>query len=887
MKIGPYELGDLIGEGGMGRVYRARDTRLQRDVAIKILPDAFAADPARVARFEREAQLLASLSHPNIGAIYGFAEADSTSRLSCALVLELIEGPTLADRIAKGRIPIDDARTIARQIADALEAAHEKGIVHRDLKPSNIKLRPDGTAKVLDFGLAKMCDTPGSDVGLSGSPTKLVASMAGMIVGTAAYMAPEQAKGRDADRTADIWAFGCVLFEMVTGHPAFQGDSVGEVLANVLKTDPDWKALPGEAPESIRRLLRRCLERDPRKRLQHIGDARLEIDEPSAAVPSDVVSIRSARLERAAWVATVLIAAVAAALVFRSRPTSPPAEVRLEVTAPRTSDPVSLALSADGTKIVFAGSGDQGEQLWIRSLDSLSARPLDGTANARLPFWAPDGRAIAFFADGKLKRMDLETGTIRALTTAVNGFGATWNRDDVILVAPLATGPIERLPATGGEPIRVTHVEPQQQGHRSPYFLPDGRHFLYYALGISPEARGVYVGNLDGPANDRRVLDADAGAVYAAGYLFFVRQGALFAQRFDPDKMTLDGEPSPITEQIVPADRIAVSFQTSAAISASDAGVVAYRRGSSAQTARQLVWFDRAGTPKSRLGASMDTISNLSLSPDGRSIVLGRSLNGNVDIWLVDATRGTPIRLTTDPRIDSFPIWSPDGSRVLFESYAGGRSGDLYEKAVAGNQAQTLLVETTDAKFPTDWSRDGTVLFQSLDAKTGFDIWAFKRDGDRKPSAVVRTDADERHGQFAPDGRRIAYESNETGRFEVYVQAFPSAGRKIPISTNGGVQPRWRGDGRELFYLTPDSRVMSVTFGSDAAAIEPAPPKALFATNVAIGSNVGGMQYTVTPDGQHFLVSTMVGEVSNNTSPIAIVMNWKPKLAGESATGPR
>ena len=878
MKIGPYEIGELLGEGGMGRVYRARDPRLGRDVAIKVLPEALVADSARIARFQREAQALASLNHPNIGAIYGFEEerpSTGEGQSVGALVLELIEGPTLANRVQRGPIPLDEALPIARQIADALDAAHEKGIVHRDLKPSNIKLRPDGTVKVLDFGLAKMCDTPGSDAGLSRSPTMLIASMPGMIVGTAAYMAPEQAKGRDADRTADIWAFGCVLFEMLTGHPVFQGDSVGEVLANVLKTDPDWQALPGETPESIRRLLRRCLERDPRKRLQHIGDARLEIDERPAAVPSATVPARRVWLERAAWAATVMIAAAASAFVFRSRPTSPPAEVRLEVTAPRTSDPVSLALSPDGTKIVFAGSGDQGEQLWIRSLDSLSARPLGGTSNARLPFWSRDGRAIAFFADGKLKRMDLESGTTRALTTAVNGFGGTWNRDDVILVAPLATGPIERLPATGGEPIKVTHVEPQQQGHRSPYFLPDGRHFLYYALGISPEARGVYVGSLDGTANDRRVLDADAAAVYAAGYLFFVRQGALLAQRFDPDKLALEGAPSPLAEQVARADRIAISFQTSAAIAASDDGVIAYRSGSSAQTARQLLWFDRAGASKGKLGEAMDTISNLSLSPDGRSIALGRSLNGNIDIWLVDATRGTPIRLTTDPKIDNHPIWSTDGSHVLFESYAGGRSGDLYEKAVAGSQEQALLLETSEAKFPTDCSRDGMVLFGSLDAKTGFDIWAFKPDGDRKPFAVVRTDADERLGQFSPDGRWIAYESNETGRFEVYVQAFPSAGRKIPISTSGGVQPRWRRDGRELFYLTLDSRLMSVDIVSNTAAIEPAPPKALFATNIVIGSNIGGMQYAVEPDGQRFLVSTVVGDVSN-TSPIAIVMNWKP-----------
>jgi len=871
MKLGPYELGDLIGEGGMGRVYRARDTRLQRDVAIKILPDAFAADPARVARFEREAQFLASLSHPNIGAIYGFEEADAGSRRSCALVLELIEGPTLADRIAKGRIPIDDARAIARQIADALEAAHEKGIIHRDLKPSNIKVRPDGTVKVLDFGLAKMQDSTAAGADLSRSPTMMTSSMPGTIVGTAAYMAPEQAKGREPGRVVDVWAFGCVVYEMLAGRPVFSGDTLSEVLAEVLKTDPDWRALPPDTPESIKRLLRRCLERDPKKRLQHIGDARLELDEPaSTAAASAPATGRSVWRDRAGWVMAGLIALTAGVLLLRPRTLqAPPAEVRLDITAPGTPDPVSLALSPDGTKIAFSGSGDQGMALWIRSLDSTAARPIAGVSNARLPFWSADGRSIGFFADGKLKRVDLETDTVRSLTSAVNGFGATWNRDDVILFAPLATGPIERLAAIGGNPTPVTRIEPQQQGHRSPFFLPDGRHFLYYALGATPESSGVYVASIDGVPTSRRVLDTDGGAVFGAGYLFFVRRGDLLAQRFDADALALQGT------AITVAEHVATNAQSAVAISVSTTGVIAYRSGPATQSTRQLAWFDRAGRLLGTVGEQMNTISNPTLSPDGHSVAFGRTLNGNIDIWIADAVRGTPIRLTSDPKIDNFPIWSPDGSRVVFESYAGGEAGDLYDKAISGGDDQRLLVSTAAAKFPTDASSDGIVLFQTLDPQTGFDIWAFRSAGDRKPFPVIRTNAEERLGQFAPDGRWVVYESNETGRFEVYVQAFPTAGRKIPVSTDGGGQPRWRRDGRELFYVALDNRLMSVPVEISHDSIVPQKPTPLFSTNIVTIFGVNGLQYCVSADGQRFLISSAAGDVSNNTSPIAVILNWR------------
>jgi Tol biopolymer transport system component len=871
VRIGPYEVGDLIGEGGMGRVYRAHDTRLHRDVAIKILPDAFVADSARVARFQREAQLLASLSHPNIAAIYGLEEAAPAGAMSCALVLELVEGPTLADRIAQGPIPPDEALAIARQIVAAIEAAHDTGIIHRDLKPSNVKLRPDGAVKVLDFGLAKMREPPAAAAGLTQSPTVLTASMPGMIVGTAGYMAPEQAKGRDADHRADIWAFGCVLYEMLAGRTVFDGETISEVLAGVLKSEPDWHRLPLDTPENIRRLLRRCLERDVRKRLQHIGDARLELDEPASLTVSVPAHRAPVWRERAAWATAAVLAVAALIAVMRPQQESARPERRLEIAAPGTPDPPSLAVSPDGNKIAYAGNSDQGVVLWLRDLDAAASHPLAGTGNARLPFWSPDSRSIAFFADGKLKRVDLDTGAIRSLTTAVNGFGGTWNRQDLILVAPLATGAIEAIPAAGGEPKAVTRVAPQQQGHRLPYFLPDGRHFLYHASGASPDTRGIYVGQLDNPDASKRLFDADTGAAFAGGFLYFERQGALFAQRFDPDTLSLQSSPQQVAEQV------ATNTQSSASFSVSSVGVIAYRGGLSAQTARQLAWFDRTGKSLGPLGEPMSAISNLTLSHDDRMVALGRSLNGNVDIWLVDAVRGTPIRLTSDPKIDNFPIWSADGSHVVFESYASGNSGDLYEKGVAGNLDQRLLVSTPEAKFPTDCFRDGTILYQTLDAKTGFDIWAFRQTGDRRPFPVLRTEAEERLAHFSPDGRWIAYESNETGRFEVYVQAFPPAGRKIAISTSGGGQPRWRRDGRELFYLMLDGRLAAVPMTWTGDSIEPAVPTPLFQTQVVTMFGVNGMQYDVSTDGQRFLVSSAAGGLSNNTAPISIVLNWNPK----------
>jgi Tol biopolymer transport system component len=880
-RIGTYEIIDAIGAGGMGEVYRARDTKLRREIAIKILPEMFASDAGRVARFQREAELLATLNHPHIAAIYG--TDDSSGVL--ALVLELIEGETLAERIERGALPLDDALAIARQLVDALEAAHDRGIVHRDLKPANIKVTPDGSVKVLDFGLAKIAEAggvAGSGSGgapLSMSPTLSVhATGAGVILGTAAYMAPEQARGKPVDRRVDIWAFGCVLFEMLTGRQTFGGDTVSDAVAAILRGDVDWNALPEPMPPAIVRLLRRCLEKDPQKRLPHIGVARLEIgealsDAPPARPSPPPVTFRR---ERVVWLAVAaVLGSIAAALIVRTA--QPPPDARpfqLEVTTPPTPDAMSFAIAPDGEHLVFAAQSAGAQRLWVRSLESGAVRALAGTDDARNPFWSPDSRSIGFFARAKLKRIDLESGSIRELTNAVNSFGGAWNRDDVIVFSGNATGPLMRVAASGGAVEPVTVLEPGQLSHRTPSFLPDGRHFLFYATGPA-DARGVSVGQIDGGAA-RRLFDADSAAIYSANHLLYVRRSTMFAQPFDAARLNVGGQAIAIANDVG-------TPPSAAPCSASDNGVITYRAGAIAGL-RQLAWLDRSGKELGLIGELMST-SSLALSPDDRWIAVSRSVDGNPDIWLFDADRGRPLRLTSDPAIQISPIWSPDSSHVTFQSHQDG-PGDLYGMPVSGSHdAPTLLLreaEGSTGTFPNDWSPDGTVLlFQTFDRSTRFDIWALPQHGDRKPFPVVRTQFDEKDAQFSPDGKWIAYSSDESGRMEVYAQRFPGPGGKIAISTSGGAQARWRRDGRELFYLAPDSRLMAVPITFSREAIDPGAPVPLFAAHVgSVAQGIARPQFAVTADGQRFVLNTLSDEA--NVSPITVVVNWA-RRAGDAS----
>ena len=871
-RLGAYTVDAPLGAGGMGEVYRARDTTLGRDVALKVLPDAFATDPDRLARFKREAQVLASLNHPNIAAIHGFEDGNGVS----ALVLEFVDGSTLADRIAQGPIPLDQALSIARQMADAVDAAHEHGVIHRDLKPSNIKLRPDGTVKVLDFGLAKALDADGTSGDPSQSPTITSPALTrmGVVLGTAAYMSPEQARGRAADKRSDVWAFGCVLYEMLSGTRAFGGAETSDTIAAVLRADPEWAALPASVPDAIVRLLHRCLEKDHTRRLRDIGDARLEIDEAQRAPRRGAPEASGAwrHRERLAWIAVVVVVAAAGAAAWWLAPRATPgSEVRVDIATPPTADDVSLALSPDGERIAFVATTDGQPRLWLRSLDSVVARPLAGTEGAAYPFWSPDGRSIAFFANNTLKRIDVAGGPAQTLTNTSPGRGGTWNRDGVILFASL-DGALRRVSDKGGESTVVTHVDtPRQMNHRFPQFLPDGQHFLLYVRG-APDVQGVYVASLDGTP-PRRLLGADSAAWYTSGHIFFIRQGALLAQSFDAARLEPTGDAAAIAEPIA-VDATGLG----AALSVSTAGPVAYR-AASASGGRQLVWFDRSGAEIRKVG-SPDTATLLhpELSADGRRVAVARNVNGNQDVWIVETARGVLNPFTFDAAIEDYPIWSPDARHVIFQSNRKG-AFDLYMKSTSGDGGETMLLSTPTFKSPTDWSPDGRfVLYRTTDPETGYDLWALPLDSKTQPFPLAQTNAEERDGQFSPDGRWIAYQSNESGRFEIYVQAFPKPQERWRISTNGGAQVRWRHDGRELFYLALDGQLMAVPLRLDSQGqtVDAGTPVPLFRPRLVGGAvrGVNRQQYAVSSDGREFLINTPTEDTP--VSPITLILNWKP-----------
>jgi eukaryotic-like serine/threonine-protein kinase len=869
-KLGPYEIVAPLGAGGMGEVYRAKDSKLKREVAIKVLPDMFSRDGERIARFQREAEVLASLNHPHIAAIHNSDELGE----SRFLVMELVEGETLAQRLARGAMPLDAALRAATQIAEALEAAHDKGVIHRDLKPANIKITPDGKVKVLDFGLAKIGEAPGRDADLSNSPT--ISSMPGIILGTAAYMSPEQAKGEEAGRASDVWAFGCVLYEMLSARPVFEGKSAAEILGGVFKQEPDWQRLPAATPEPIKRLLRRCLQKEEKLRIRDMRDVRIDIEDVRSGAYSDGQpgQGKSQLRSRLVWVSAVVVAAlVGAAIVLALQPSRTLPEMRVDITAPPSSSPASFAISPDGQKIVYAGVTETGSRLLLRSLDSVIAKPLTGTEEATFPFWSPDGRSIGFFAGGKLKRVDIDGSSLQILANVSVGRGGSWNREGVIIFAPAAgTTPVLRISATGGEPVPVTRVDPSRpQIHYFPQFLPDGRHFIYYVPG-SPDVRGVYVGQLDG-LETRRLFDADASAVYAStGQLLFVRQGTLFAQNFDASKLVTSGTPFAVAEQVIVEGRPSVL-----ALSASAAGPLAYRAGSAASSGmRQLAWIDRSGKELEKIGP-LTTGVNPAISPDGRQVALRRVVDGNDDIWLLDIGRSVLSRFTFDPANDADALWSPDAGRIVFSSNRKG-AYDLYMKSTTGPGNEELLLASTQNKVATDWSPDGRfVVYRSNDSKMSYDIWALPIDGDRKPIPVVQTNFDERDAQFSPDGKWIAYQSNESGRFEIYVQPFGVTGNKLQVSTNGGAQVRWRRDGKELFYIALDGRLMAVpvTLSSNAYGAEAGTPVPLFVTHIggAVQSPLKH-QYVVSPDGQRFLMSTVPEEAA---APITVILNWKAR----------
>ena len=695
-------------------------------------------------------------------------------------------------------------------------------------------------------------------------------TQAGIVLGTAAYMSPEQARGQVADKRSDMWAFGCVLFEMLTGKRAFAGDGVSDTIAAVLRGEPDWAALPARAPARIRTLLRRCLEKDRKRRLRDIGDAAIEIqdvsEEREAKVPS---RDKSTRRERMLVISTALLTcALAAAFgAWFLRPPAPVPELRVaEITTPRTSDPWSFAISPDGRRLAFVADSDGQSTLWVRHLDAARVEALPGTEGARRPFWSPDSRSVAFFASNGLKRIEARGGSVQTVTTAIGGITGAWGPDGNILFSSTAAPSLLRVNAAGGTAEPATKLTAGSTGHGHPQFLPGGRQFLFF-VGGPDTVRGVYLGSLDSFAVTRVLASDTQGAYVAPGWLLFARQGALLAHRFDVGRRTLSGEP------ITVADSVAVDSITGAgAFSTSDSGVMAYRTARPALT--QLLWFDRSGNALGTFGSPEQAgLSTFTLSPDGRRVAAERTVQNETDVWLLDSTRPTRFTRAARGSVTRVPVWSRDGRRVAFESVGPG-SVKLAAKPPGGGE-EDVLFESPQLKVPSDWSTDGRfLLYYTPDPKSGTDLWVWPRDTG-VPVVFLKTEANELWGQFSPDGRWVAYQSNETGAFEIYVRPFSGPGEPFPISTGGGVYPRWSRDGKELYYIAPDAKIMAVPIRAPATMFDAGVPAPLFQTRrVGGGLNLTGRghQYDVTDDGR-FLINV---DADSNAPPITLMLNWKP-----------
>jgi eukaryotic-like serine/threonine-protein kinase len=871
--IAHYRLTSKLGEGGMGEVWQATDTKLRREVAIKLLPEVFAQDSDRMARFSREAQVLASLNHPNIATIYGVEE--------CALVMELVEGPTLANRIAQGPIPLDEALAVARQIAEALEAAHEKGIVHRDLKPANIKLTSEGQVKVLDFGLAQVAPASGDDLTESSPTLTLRATQAGIILGTAAYMAPEQARGKTVDKRADIWAFGVVLCEMLTGQRLFAGDDVTSVLASVVKDEPDWARYPG----SVQKLIRRCLEKDPKRRLRDIGDAMALVEERTETAGG------SGSTSRWLWGVTAVAClgtAVFAFLYLRQKPAVPAEVVRFQIRLPdkvRFNGGATIVLSPDGRHAAFSAV-EAGKQpgVWVQDLDKLEAHALPGTTTGPIPppfFWSPDSRFVVYSENSsKLAKADVMGGPVQYICDKPGPpVGGGWNKNDVIIFGSTNSG-LWRVPATGGKPVPLTVLDKDERQHELPSFLPDGKHFLYLRISSDGEESGIYVGSLDDAPeqkNKKRVLANGFGAAFVAsgdgraGNLLFMRESTLMAQPFDPASLELSGTALPIAEGVGSA------YET-AFFSASH-GVLVYR-GALAQREAQLTWLDQQGKVVEKVGEP-GPIGLARLSPDGTKVAFAKSPRGgtDLDLWIIDLTRSTSTRFTFGNQVPAAtPVWSPDGAEIVFSSKLDGVA-QLYKKPADGSKGEELLLRTGEHKRPVDWSPDGRFLLYITSDTVAFiieHIWVLPMQGDRTPFPFENTRFNESRAHFSPDGRWISYDSNESGRPDVYVREFlPSAGGakmggKWMVSKDGGRGMQWRSDGKELLYRGLEGQVMSVSVDT-TRTFQAGTPRELFRYPVGTG-------LMATGDLKRLLVAAPVEQAIPQS--FTVMLNWDGGMKG-------
>ena len=878
-RVGPYEIVGALGAGGMGEVYRARDPRLARDVAIKALPQEFSGDSDRVARFQREAQVLASLNHPHIASIYGIEEIEGSSRF---LVLELVEGETLAGTLSAGRVALDRALTMARQIADALEAAHAKGIVHRDLKPANIGLTHDGLVKVLDFGIAKTMAPEDTE----SAPTLAQVTRAGVVVGTAAYMSPEQARGLPIDKRTDIWAFGCLLYEMVTGRRAFDGETTSDVMVAVLERQPDWTVLPPTMSPRIQWLLERCLAKDPRQRLHDIADARIEIDE-ALSQPADAIALtsRASQRERVAWTVAGLSLLALFAMVALNRvgsrdapaaalPTHTASILLPDDLRPAGPSAGRFALSPDGRQLAIVAADSAGtSRLYIRRLESRAAQPLGGTEGAAFPFWSPDSRFVAFLAQGQLKKIAVTGGEVVTLAEAAFGAPGAWNQDDVILFTPRGNAPLFRVSASSGTPVEATTLVEATGDvqHSFPFFLPDGRHFLFFVVGgkagqIAP--RGVYLGSLDGSSPIRPLVEGATNSQYANGQLIFLRGGVLFAQPFDVERLQLHGEAKPLVTQVQSVDRSASGV--TGAFTVSQTGVLAYQSDSRFLT--QLTWFDRRGNRLSTIG-DLGDYTDVALARDGLRVATS-VMNPAVatrDLWTFDVARGLGERLTFGPEDDFGPNWSPDGSRVLFSSRREG-SIHIYEKQSRGSMTETLVREDDLGKFNPHPSPDGQHLVYV--AGGGIigrsDIWVVSRSEAASARPFVETPFIESQPQFSPDGRWVAFMSNKSGRFEVYVAPFPQGQPETLVSAAGGSLPRWNRNNREIFYVAPDGMLTVVDVQSSNDSFDVGSPRRLFPIRSRPG-RLDAFPYDLAPTGDRIVVNAFVEEQS---PPITLIVNW-------------
>jgi len=907
-----YRIVERIGAGGMGEVYRATDTKLGRDVALKVLPEVFARDAERMARFRREAQLLASLNHPNIATIHGLEESNG----QCALVMELVEGPTLAEKIgvAQGSpsspaafrvegpqrrkagvaLQIDESLHIAKQIAEGLEYAHERGIIHRDLKPANVKVRPDGTVKILDFGLAKALEETPAAGSINTSPTiSAAATREGIILGTAAYMSPEQARGKPVDKRADIWAFGVVLYEMFTGQRLFSGETVSDTLAAVITKEPDWEALPVTTPTPVQKLVRRCLHKDPKWRLRDIGEARIAIEE--ALDPSKAVAVNEAglvqplttrRTRTIIWSLAVL-AALSLAITFWSllrAPSSPTRPiVRLSVTLPPSErlglglTPV-LALSPDGSRLVYVASRAGTNQLYVRSIDRTEATPIPGTEGGESPFFAPDGQSVGFFAEGKLKSVSMSGGAPSTLCSAVTARGASWGADGNIIFTPsLAFSGLFRVSANGGTPQGLTRpdLKKGEISHRWPEILPGGQAVLFtsWTGGNFDDARIEVLSLRTG--EQRVVLQGGTDARYIpTGHLVYGRAGELWAAPFDLKRLQVTGPPVSILQGVTMRSTTgAVEFTSSID------GSLAYVPGAPKGGEGTLVWVDRTGAAQA-LPAPPRVYTAPRLSPDGRRVALGITAPTQ-GLWVYDLTRGTLTRLA-ETGLVPFPIWTPDGNRLAFTlpghqlpSEAQGAFWNIFWMPSDGSGAPDRVTTSQNAQWPGSWSPDGRRLaFTEADPTTGYDIWVLTIEGERKAQPFLQTPSNESAPMFAPDGRWLAYASDETGRKEIYVRPFPGPGGKYQISTEGGTEPVWARSGRELFYRNGD-KMMAVAVETKPV-FAAAKPRLLFEAPYEPALYTFLADYDVSPDGKRFLmVKASEGE---SVAQINVVLNWSDEL---------